>query len=102
MGSPWQTKMIWRILASVAEAEREMAVERTTAAMAIAKKRGIKLGNPSIAKAQKKGTKETKQNTEDFARKIFPFIEEIKAAGITSLRGIARALNARGIKTYQA
>jgi hypothetical protein len=34
-----------------------------------------------------------------FAANILPVIEQIKAAGATSLRAIARALNARGIAT---
>jgi DNA invertase Pin-like site-specific DNA recombinase len=102
MGSPWQTKMMWRILASVAEAEAEAAAERTKVALGIAKERGVTLGNPDVRDVRKLGTQATKKNTKAFAKKIYPTIVEIKEAGIISLRGIAKALNARGVKTYQA
>ena len=34
-----------------------------------------------------------------FAANVRPIIKEIQASGVTSLRGIARALTARGVKT---
>ena len=43
-----------------------------------------------------------KKDTKAFHRKIYPVILEIEEAGISSLRGIAGALDRRGIKTYQA
>lgn len=36
---------------------------------------------------------------EQFAANVRPIIDDIKAAGVSNLRGIADALNARGIKT---
>ena len=59
------------------------------------------LGNPNIAKVYKKGGATMKLNAKEFAVRTYPIIQEIEAAGITSLRGIAKALTARGIKTYQ-
>jgi hypothetical protein len=35
----------------------------------------------------------------EFAAKVFPIIEEIKSAGIQTLRGICDCLNRRGIST---
>jgi hypothetical protein len=40
-----------------------------------------------------------KAEADRFAAEIMPVIEEIRAAGVTSLRAIARALDARGIRT---
>lgn len=101
MGSPWQTKMIWRIMASVAEAEASATAERTTKALKIAKKRGVKLGNPQLSKVRAKGTKAQVDYTNEFHKRIYPVIQEIRKAGIISYRGIAKALTARGVKTYQ-
>ena len=38
----------------------------------------------------------------EFAAKVFPIIEEIKAAGVQTLQGIADCLNRRGIPTRNA
>ena len=101
MGSPWQTKMIWRIMASVAEAEAEATAERTRSALAVAKERGVVLGNPKLNKVRKLGTKTQVANTTAFHKDIYPVIQEIRKAGIISYRGIAKALTARGVETYQ-
>ncbi|MEQ9814420.1 MAG: hypothetical protein RLO50_16705, partial [Azospirillaceae bacterium] len=34
-----------------------------------------------------------------FAANVLPVIEKLRAAGVTDLRGLADALNARGIRT---
>ena len=36
-------------------------------------------------------------NADRFAANILPIIREIQASGVTTLRGVARALNARGV-----
>ena len=38
-----------------------------------------------------------KANADRFAANVLPVIEQIKASGATSLRAIAKALNARGV-----
>ena len=45
------------------------------------------------------GVAGNKANAERFAANIIPIIREIQASGITTLRGVARALNARGVKS---
>jgi len=42
------------------------------------------------------GVAANKANAERFAANIIPIIREIQASGVTTLRGVARALNARG------
>ena len=40
-----------------------------------------------------------KANADRFAANVLPVLEQIKASGATSLRAIAKALNARGVAT---
>jgi len=124
LGDPAQTKLLWRIMASVNEFEVEQLRARTKRGLAVVKKAIKKdgfymtkekrvgtqivpprkitsLGNPNIKAVQAKGGKSMKANAKAFALRTYPVIEEIEKAGITSLRGIAKALNARGILTYQ-
>jgi len=90
------------ILAMVAQKEREMISARTKAALAAAKARGQRLGGfrgyvPSDAvRAAAVAAK-----ARDRAADVLPTIREIRAAGTTSLSGIARELNARGVPTLR-
>ena len=43
------------------------------------------------------GAAANKANADRFAANIIPIIREIQASGVTTLRGVARALNARGV-----
>jgi hypothetical protein len=43
------------------------------------------------------GAAANKANAERFAANVLPIIREIQASGVTTLRGVARALNARGV-----
>jgi DNA invertase Pin-like site-specific DNA recombinase len=72
---------------------------RTKAALAAAKARGVKLGGPKLKQAQWRGVASNKANADRFAANVLPIIQQIKASGATSLRAIAKALNARGIAT---
>ena len=86
-------------LAAVAEFERGLISERTKAALKAVKARGVKLGNPTGDTSQATATRRAKaaQRHAD----VLPVIREIQAAGISSTRGIAKALNARGVKTLR-
>ena len=99
---PQANPLTIHILAAVAEHEREMISQRTKAALAAAKARGVRLGNPNItAEVQAKGAvaglaaRQRKAATR--AADLQPIIAKIKAAGTTSLRAIAAELAARGI-----
>ena len=76
-----------------------MISERTKAALAAAKRRGQKLGNPNLNKAAKRGTAALKANTRRFADNVRPIIEEIMRAGATSANAIAGKLNERNVRT---
>ncbi|TIM38366.1 recombinase family protein [Mesorhizobium sp.] len=86
------------IYAAVAEKERSMIAQRTKDALAAAKARGVKLGNPNIAKAQKAAAQRRMAIADGFAANALPIIREIQATG-ASMRKTAAALNARGIPT---
>jgi DNA invertase Pin-like site-specific DNA recombinase len=73
--------------------------ERTKAALAAAKRRGVKLGGPRLAAARKAFDKASSDIADAFAANVRPIIKEIQASGVTSMRGIARPLAARGVKT---
>lgn len=97
--NPEANELTIHILAAVAQAERKAISERTRAALAAAKARGVKLGNPELAKARRKAHATLRKSSETFAANVLPVIDQIRATGLTSLRQIAGALNARGIKT---
>jgi DNA invertase Pin-like site-specific DNA recombinase len=98
---PEANEMVVRIMAVVAQAERKMISARTKAALAAAKARGKRLGNPGNLRNQDAGrvrgrvrrTIITQERTTDLA----PIIAEIEAGGAASLRQIAAGLNARSI-----
>lgn len=88
------------IYAALAEKERRLISERTRAALASKKAQGTILGNrTNLRAAQAKGTAKTRAAADAFADNALPIVRQIEASGITSFRGIADALNARGVRT---
>jgi DNA invertase Pin-like site-specific DNA recombinase len=87
------------ILALVAQRERELISERTRLGMSAAKSKGVKLGTPNPQKSIAAMVTANKSGKMEFAAKVAPVIEEIKAAGVLTLRGICECLNRRGIST---
>jgi DNA invertase Pin-like site-specific DNA recombinase len=87
------------ILAAVAQNEREMIAQRTKEAMAAAKARGVKFGNPNLAAVRAAGSAANREAAERFAANVLPIIREIQASGVGSLCGVARALSERGFPT---
>jgi len=79
--------------------------ERTKAALAAAKARGVKLGNPNGARALRgkqvgnaDAVARIKQNAAQRAADLKGIVDDIRGSGITTVRGIAEELHARGIK----
>jgi DNA invertase Pin-like site-specific DNA recombinase len=92
------------VMALVAEDVRKQISSTTKAALAAAKARGVKLGGfragarlSSEAHARSAAAIQARANGR--AADIAPTIRSLQAAGHTSLRGIAAALNAQGIPT---
>jgi DNA invertase Pin-like site-specific DNA recombinase len=88
------------IYAALAQKERTLISERTKAALAAKKAQGVLLGNrTNPAEAAAKGAAATRAAADAFARNVLPVIDQIRAAGVTDQRGIAEALNERGVRT---
>ena len=51
------------------------------------------------AAVRRAGTEACQARAAERAAKLAPIIQELRAAGITSLSGMAAALNARGVRT---
>ncbi len=87
------------LYAALAEKERAVISQRTKAALAAAKARGQKLGNPRLDDARAIGNALQKNEADAHADAVLPAIREAQGAGAKSLREIAAALNGRGIAT---
>jgi len=88
------------LYAALAEKERRLISERTRAALAGRKVKGTRLGNPTnAAEAASLGRQVTQGQADRFAASILPIIATIQCSGITSYRGIAQALDTRGVRT---
>ena len=91
------------IMAMIAEHEAEAISARTRAALAAARRRGVKLGNPAHLdqRARRKGTAASAQKrsrgAEQRALDLAPVVTELRREGAGSLRGLAHGLNERGI-----
>ena len=96
--NPEANRLTIGILAVIAEHEREMISERTKAAMAAAKARGIKLGNPQgfSEDHRKAGPAARRKQSQDFTQRIAHHFE--KTAHL-SLREAAQVLNDGGVET---
>jgi DNA invertase Pin-like site-specific DNA recombinase len=82
----------------VAQHEREAISQRTKEALAAAKARGVRLGNPRWTETIEATNAARIETADAFAANVRPIIREIQNSGIGSLRGVAKALIARGIK----
>src|SRR5215218_4072477 len=100
---PTANRLTVGIMAMVADEERRLISKRTKEALAAAKARGVQLGgNRGViisAEAREVSRKARHAASETRAADLSPIIAELQAAGVTSLGGLARGLNERGIPT---
>jgi DNA invertase Pin-like site-specific DNA recombinase len=88
------------IYAALAEKERALIAERTRLALASKKAQGATLGNrTNLPEAQAKGAAANREAADGFAANVLPVVRQLQAAGVTTTRALAEALNARGIRT---
>jgi DNA invertase Pin-like site-specific DNA recombinase len=103
--NPHANRLTVGIMALVADEERRAISTRTKAALVAAKARGVKLGGDRGAtvspEARAKAAIAVQTRVTSRAADLAPIIAEIRAAGASSLREIAAALDDRGILTVR-
>jgi DNA invertase Pin-like site-specific DNA recombinase len=88
------------IYAAFAERERRLIGQRTRQALAAAKARGVRMGNPTnLAEAQALGREATKAAADAFAANVMPTIRELQRLGFKTGRALADELNRRGVRS---
>ena len=98
--NPHATPFLIHIHVAVAENERQMISTRTKEALAAAKRRGVKLGNPYYQTAISKAVEVRQQIADQRNFELRQMVQEVMdKTGLTKLADIAQALNLRGIKT---
>jgi DNA invertase Pin-like site-specific DNA recombinase len=93
-------------MALVAQQEREAISKRTKEALAAAKARDVRLGNPNGAAALRRAARGNSASVEvirraadEHARNLQPVVAALAREGAVSLGAIASALNERGMLT---
>jgi DNA invertase Pin-like site-specific DNA recombinase len=94
--NPHATRFTIQILAAVAEHEREMISTRIKEALAAAKARGVKLGNPNLEAARRRAAEVRRVHKP--APELVAVIVGLAGQGF-SQREIARRLNTLGLRT---
>lgn len=97
---PEANKLMLQIMSAVAEYEGKLISDRTKAALAARKARGMTLGNPNNFLIN--GTPAPEANrvkAREEAERLRPVVEAMKAQGITTIKAITQELNQRGYKT---
>lgn len=100
---PQANRLTIHILAAVAEHEARMISDRTKAALAAAKARGVKLGGfrgrPGSAEDCAAARSALSRRADDQARALRPVLDRIDPDGRLSLRALAEVLEAEEIPT---
>ena len=88
------------IYAALAEKERNLIAQRTRDALVHKKMQGVRLGNPTnLSVASAKGALTNARLADMFAANTMPVLQQLQNIGVQSYRDLAKALNARGIRT---
>lgn len=90
------------VYAALAEKERALIAARTKDALAAKKARdpSVKLGNrTNLVEASALGAAAQREAADQFAERLAPILASLQTQGITTLRGLAQALNDRGERT---
>lgn len=97
---PEATRELLQMRMVFAEWEARKIGERTKAALAELKKKGVKLGSPSPMIGSKAGSKRLVEKADLYAERVGPVVRDIiKKTGARTLRDIAQALSDREVET---
>jgi DNA invertase Pin-like site-specific DNA recombinase len=93
------------LYAALPEKERSLISVRTKVALAAAKAREVRLGNPrpiahpGLTRSGALGVASIRASADAFAARVLPAVQQARADGARTLRAIAAALNERAIPT---
>lgn len=93
--------LVINLLASVNAFEAEMISVRTKEGLAVAKAKGVKLGNPKLHIARKRSAEVLKNGADEFALKMKPTLQALINDGCYRPTWIARELNELGVTTQR-
>jgi DNA invertase Pin-like site-specific DNA recombinase len=101
---PGADDLMMRIYAAMAQKERELIGERTRAALATAKARGVRLGGdrghrPATGPDSAAAAVARRAAAEGAAHRLALDVERLRGEGVSTLQGLARALTSRGVPT---
>jgi DNA invertase Pin-like site-specific DNA recombinase len=87
------------IYAAVAQKEAQLISDRTKGALAAARARGTRLGNPDMDAIRLRAAVAKSEAADTFAEEVHPHIAGVIARGVRGYRAIARELDRIGVDT---
>lgn len=100
---PYANRLTIGVMALVAEEEARATSVRTRAALAAAKARGVRLGNPRLRSGDSVTAADARAawsaGAARRAAEVPPYVEAARRAGAVTLQQLADALTARGVRT---